>query len=337
MLRHPYVSTAPSVQEELAHAREVLLVESSALSEVAGRLDESFSRAVAAINECTGSVIVTGMGKAGLIGNKVVATLASTGTRSHFLHPAEACHGDLGRVTQGDVVLAFSHSGETQELLQIIPSLHDLGTTVISVTSRATSQLAIQSDIRIIYGKIDEACPIGLAPSTSCAVMLAIGDALAFVIMRRQQFGPEDFRRFHPAGSLGKRLRRVDDVMRKGGQLRVASSQLSVRDVFVSGHRPGRRTGAICLVDSDGRLDGIFTDSDLARLLEAADLGLLSRPIREFMTCQPITVESGTRVSDVLDLFKARQISEIPVIDAEKRPLGIVDITDLLDLLPEAA
>jgi len=337
MLRHPYVSTAPSMQAELEQARTVLLAESSALVEVAGRLDDGFTRAVDAISQCPGSVIVTGMGKAGLIGNKVVATLASTGTRSHFLHPAEACHGDLGRVTPGDVVLAFSHSGETQELLQILPSLHEFGITIIGVTSRATSQLAIQSDIRIIYGKIDEACPIGLAPSTSCAVMLAIGDALAFVLMRRQQFSPEDFRRFHPAGSLGRRLRRVDDVMRKGSQLRIASSQLSVREVFVTGHRPGRRTGAICLVDDDGKLDGLFTDSDLARLLESADLGLLSRSIREFMTCQPITVESGTRVSDVLDLFKARQISEIPVIDAEKRPLGIVDITDLLDLLPEAA
>ena len=337
MLRHPISSTAPSLQTQLEQAREVLLAESSALVEVSGRLDENFVRAIDAISECSGSVIVTGMGKAGLIGTKVVATLASTGTRSHFLHPAEACHGDLGRVTPGDVVLAFSHSGETQELTQILPVLHDFGTTIVGVTSRGTSQLGRQSDIPIIYGKIDEACPIGLAPSTSCAVMLAIGDALAFVLMRRQQFGPEDFGRFHPAGSLGKRLRRVDEIMRKGPQLRVASSHLSVREVFVAVHRPGRRTGAICLVDDEGRLNGLFTDSDLARLLESADLSLLSRSIREFMTYQPITVSSGSRVSDALELFKARQVSEIPVIDSERRPLGMVDITDLLDLLPEAA
>lgn len=330
----------PSADAELMHAREVLRAESRAVDAVADRLDEAFVRAIDAIAESVesgGLVLVTGMGKAGHIAQKVAATLASTGTRACFLHPAEACHGDLGRLASGDVLLAFSHSGETDELVSILPAAKRLGGAVIGITSRAQSSLASLADVSIVYGAVEEACPIGLAPSASCSVMMALGDAIAFVLMRRANFRPEDFGRYHPSGSLGKRLRVVDEVMRRGEQLRLASSWLSVREVLVAAHRKGRRTGAICLVDEAGLLEGIFTDSDLARLVESSDLSAFGRPIREVMTRGPIVCLQGLLVSDVLELFRARQVSEVPVVDGAGRPVGIVDITDLLDLLPEVA
>jgi arabinose-5-phosphate isomerase len=329
--------SAPSADAELAHARSVLLAESRAVHLVADRLDESFLRAVDLISESAGVVLVTGMGKAGHIAQKVAATFASTGTRAYFLHPAEACHGDLGRLGEGDILLAFSHSGETEELVSILPAAKRLGGTVVGITSGMKSTLANSSDIAIIYGPIEEACPIGLAPSASCSVMLALGDAIAFVLMRRSGFQPVDFGRYHPSGTLGKRLRLVDEVMRQGSQLRLASSDLSVREVLVAAHRKGRRTGAICLLDDDGRLDGIFTDSDLARLVEGDDLSVFARPMSEIMTRSPITCPAGVLVADLLEVFRSRQVSEIPVVDADGRPVGIVDITDLVDLLPEAA
>ncbi len=333
-------STPPPVRSadaELAHAREVLLAESKAVESVAGRLDESFLRAVDAIADSTGVVLVTGMGKAGLIAQKVAATMASTGTRAHFLHPGEACHGDLGRLAEGDVLLAFSHSGETEELVSILPAAKRLGATLIGVTGRSNSTLARLADMVIAYGPIEEACPIKMAPSASCAAMLALGDALAFVLMRRYDFRPEDFGRYHPSGSLGKRLRPVEEVMRTGTQLRLAHSHLTVREVLMAAHRTGRRTGAICLVDDEGKLDGIFTDSDLARLVEANDFAVFSKPIREIMTRSPITCPTGMLVGEAVEIFRARHVSEIPVVDAADRPTGIVDITDLLDLLPEVA
>jgi arabinose-5-phosphate isomerase len=330
-------SPTRSAEAELTHAREVLLAESKAVESVAARIDGSFLRAVDAIADATGVVLVTGMGKAGLIAQKVAATMASTGTRAHFLHPGEACHGDLGRLAEGDVLLAFSHSGETEELVSILPAAKRLGAILIGVTGHATSTLSRLADVVIAYGPIEEACPIKLAPSASCSAMLALGDALAFVLMRRYDFRPEDFGRYHPSGSLGKRLRPVEEVMRTGSQLRLAKSCLTVREVLVAAHRTGRRTGAICLVDDEGQLDGIFTDSDLARLVEANDFAVFSQPMRDVMTRSPITCPMGMLVGEAVEIFRARQVSEIPVVDALGQPAGIVDITDLLDLLPEVA
>lgn len=337
MLRVPRPDPQVPPDVQIHQAREVLKAESSALGAVADRLDESFAKAVDLIVECSGSVIVTGMGKAGLIGRKVCATLASTGTRAHFLHPAEACHGDLGRVSALDVVLAFSHSGETREVVDVIPLVRQFGTGVIAVTSRADSALGRGADVTIRYGKVDEACPIGLAPSTSCAVMLAIGDALAFVLMRRRDFGPDDFGRLHPSGSLGRQLQRIDEVMRTGGQLRVAPATATVREAFSRVQKPGRRTGAVCLTDADGRLAGIFTDSDLARMLEKGDMSLLHQPMEQHMTRQPITARTGWLVRDVVEILKLHQVSEVPVVDETGLLVGLVDITDIVDLIPEAA
>lgn len=337
MIRIRSLDNVEAPQRQLEMAREVLRIESQALASVGDRLDDRFVRAVAELMACRGSVIVTGMGKAGIVAQKAAATLASTGTRAHFLHAAEAVHGDLGRVAPDDVVLAFSHSGETSELTQILRPIKEIGARLLAVTSRGASTLARSADVAIVYGSVEEACPIGMAPSTSCSVMMAIGDALAFVLMRMGSFGDEDFGRRHPAGSLGKRLRTVDEVMRHGTDLRVSPSHLSVSEVFVQAQRPGRRTGAIVLVDDAGRLEGLFTDSDLARLFERRDLSAFHRPIGEYMTRQPVTVRSGQRVLDALAALRDRHISEIPVLDDQGRPVGIVDITDLVDLLPEAA
>lgn len=337
MLRTGTIPPSLSPESQLARAKEVMAAESSAMAEVARRLDDDVVRAIQLILDTEGCVVVTGMGKAGLVGQKTAATLASTGTRAHFVHPAEACHGDLGRISSEDVVLAFSHSGQTPELIQILPYVRQIGARIVAVTSRKTSLLSRAADVTIAYGPIEEACPVRLAPTTSCAVMLGIGDALALVLMDHRGFGAEDFGRYHPAGSLGRKLQRVDEVMRTGARLRIARSELSVREAFLAVQRPGRRTGAICLVDADGRLDGIFTDSDLAKLLERGDLAFLTLPIRQVMTSQPITANLGWLVQDVVELFKQHQVSEIPVIDSDHRPVGLVDITDLVDLLPEAA
>lgn len=328
---------ADDPDRQLDIAKRVLLCEAKAVTTVAGRLDRGFVDAVAVLETCVGSVVVTGMGKAGLVGQKTAATLASTGTRAHFLHPAEAVHGDLGRLHCQDVVLAFSHSGQTAELVQILRPIKDIGCALIGVTARANSALAKLADAAIVYGDIEEACPIKMAPSASCAAMMALGDALAFVLMEARGFGNEDFGRFHPAGALGKKLQAVDDVMRQGAQLRIAPCDLSVRDVFVAVEKPGRRSGAILLIDDGDKLAGIFTDSDLARLFERRRPEAFDQPIRNVMTQRPITLRSGQRVLDALALLRQHQVSELPVLDANDRPIGLVDITDLVDLLPEAA
>lgn len=326
-----------SGESQLAAAREVLRAEAGALAATAERLGDAFLQALTMLAHCAGGVLVTGMGKAGLVGAKIAATLASTGTRAHFLHPAEAVHGDLGRIGPNDVVLALSHSGETEEIVQILRPIRELAAGFIAITSKPTSSLALAADAAIVYGPIDEACPLGLAPSTSCAVMMAIGDALAFALMQARAFDEEDFGRFHPAGSLGRKLQLVDEIMRYGPQLRIAGSDLTVGELLAKVQKPGRRSGAILLVDRMGKLEGLFTDSDIVRLFERRDLSVLEQPIADFMIRRPITLRSGQRVRDAVGLLRDRHISEIPVLDADNRPIGLVDITDVLDLLPEAA
>lgn len=321
--------------EQIRYARQILELESRALAAVARRLDEDFCRAVDCIYHCRGSVIVTGMGKAGLVGQKIMATLASTGTRSHCLHPAEAVHGDLGRVHADDVVLVLSQSGETEEVLRLIPSLVDLKIPILAITSRRDSTLAHAATVSIVLGAVQEACPLGLAPSTSTTAMLAVGDALALVVSQMKHFSSEDFARFHPAGSLGRRLAKVQHHMRPLEQCRVASENQTIREVFVAASMPGRRSGAIMLVDAEGRLSGIFTDSDLARLFERRRDDRLDRPIGEVMTRRPCTVPVGAMMSDAIAILGERKISELPVVDDQGLPAGLIDITDVVGMLPE--
>lgn len=320
--------------EQIEFARQILCTEADAIDQVGQRLDRSFCQAVRLIHECSGSVIVTGMGKAGLVGQKIAATLASTGTHAHALHPAEAVHGDLGRLGRDDVVLALSQSGETEEVVRLLPILHGMHVPVVAITSRKESTLARNVQVTLVLGALQEACPLGLAPSTSTTVMLAIGDALALVVSRMRNFRADDFARFHPAGSLGRKLQRVDEIMRRGDDLRLASEHCTVREVFVQLQRPGRRSGAIILVDEHGRLSGLFTDSDLARLFESHRDAVLDQPISEVMTCNPATVPQETRMQDAVQILSRRKFSELPVVDSEGRPVGLLDITDCLSLLP---
>jgi len=320
--------------EQLRAGRDIVRQEAEALHDVAGRLDAGFCDAVDLLLACQGSVIVTGMGKAGLIGQKVAATLASTGTRAHFLHPAEAVHGDLGRVHATDVVLALSNSGETEEICQILPALARMDVPVIAVTSTIRNTLAVHATVTISTGRLQEACPWGLAPTTSTTAMLAIGDALALVVSRRKGFTPQNFAVFHPAGSLGRKLKSVTEVMRPVDDLRIAPATATVRTVFTNSTRAGRRSGAVLLVDESGKLAGLFTDSDLARLLERRRDDALDEPIAHVMTTSPATVPASATFDDVIDLLTSRKISELPVVDDDARPVGLIDITDVIGWMP---
>ena len=320
---------------QLRLACEIVETEGQALVALSKRLGDGFCDAVDLLYQAQANVIVSGMGKAGLIGQKIAATLASTGTRSHFLHPAEAVHGDLGRIASGDVVLMLSQSGETSEVTQLLPSLAALNTELIAITGNAGSTLAQAAHVTLDLGVVNEVCPLRLAPSTSTTAMLAIGDALALVVSQMRGFRREDFARFHPGGSLGRKLSRVDQQLRPIDQCRVARETLTARQVFIEHRRSGRRSGAVMLVDEQGRLTGIFTDSDLARLFESAREAQLDLPISELMTKQPAALPSGSLLSVAVDLMAQRKISELPIIDRQGAPIGMIDITDIVSLMPQ--
>lgn len=321
--------------ERLRAGREILRQESDALQNLSRQLDTSFCTAVETLLNCTGCVIVCGMGKAGLIGKKIAATLSSTGTRAHFLHPAEAVHGDLGAIHSSDVFVALSNSGETEELLQILPAVKEFQVPIISITATRQNSLASHSNVVIEIGRLKEACPWGLAPSTSTTAMLAVGDALALVVAQARGFSPREFARFHPGGSLGLKLKPVVDLMRQKEEIRIASCDATVREVMTTTAKPGRRTGAVLLVNNDETLAGIFTDSDLARMLESRNDGRLDEKISEVMTVNPMTIRDNAVLGDVIDLFAQRRISEVPVLDSEHKPIGLIDITDVIGWLPK--
>lgn len=320
--------------EQLRQAQEIIRREASALLDVAGRLDERFCEAVDLLLECQGRVVVTGIGKAGLIGQKIAATLSSTGTRSQFLHPAEAVHGDLGCLARGDVILALSNSGETDEVCRLTSTFRRLQLPLIAVTGSEGNSLAADADVTIPIGRLREVDVNGLAPSTTTTAMLAVGDALALVASRLRHFTPAQFALFHPGGSLGQRLKLVSDIMRPLEKVRIAHESASVREAFTGRDFPGRRSGAVLLVDEAGRLTGIFTDSDLARLLEGRCDEKLDAPISGVMTRQPMCLRPGDRLNDALDLLADRKISELPVVDDRQCPVGLVDITDVIGLIP---
>jgi arabinose-5-phosphate isomerase len=321
--------------EQLRLAREVIRSEAQTLLDLADRLGEEFCVAAGLVQSTRGSVIVCGMGKAGLIGQKIAATFASTGTRSHFLHPAEAIHGDLGRVHADDVALVLSFSGRTEEIIRLLPPLSQLGVSIIAVTGQPESPLGKAASVTLDLGVIREACPHGLAPTASTTAMLALGDALALVVSRMRNFTPTDFARFHPGGNLGRKLARVEEAMRPLNQCRVATQNQSLRETLVQQSRPGRRTGAIMITDVAGKLAGIFTDSDLARLLEANRDAAIDGPLSEVMTPDPTTISQGEFLSQACDLLAQRKISELPVVDAAGKPIGLIDITDVLGLEAE--
>jgi arabinose-5-phosphate isomerase len=319
--------------DRLSYARQIVRSEAAALLSVADRLNDSFLQALELILNCPGRVCVTGTGKSADVGQKIAGTLNSTGTRAYVLDATRAVHGDLGMIHQHDVVLALSHSGETEEIVKLLPSLRQMAAALVALTSNEQSSLARTADIALVLGPLEEVCPLGLAPSTSTTAMIAVGDALAFSLMKAREFTREDFARFHPAGSLGRKLLKVEAIMRQGSELRIAASTLTVREVFAQQQRLGRRTGAVMLTDERGKLCGLFTDSDLARLFEQHRDPSFDRAIGEVMTPRPITIPVGTRVSDAVELLRQRKISELPVVDGAGRPVGMLDITDLIGLV----
>ncbi len=336
------MSTAPEPQfipfdevDQLREARDILRHEAQALLDLSRKLDVSFCAAVDSLKRCTGTVVVSGMGKAGIIGGKIAATLASTGTRAHFLHPAEAVHGDLGCVRCGDVALLLSNSGETEEICRLLPIFRQLGVLVIAITGNAASTLGADAEVTIEIGRLREAGALGLAPTTSTTAMLALGDALALVVSRVRGFTRQQFALFHPGGSLGQRLKQVPEVMRRGDQLRIAFQDVTVREVLVCMRKPGRRTGAVMLVDERGRLSGLFTDSDLARLVETRRETQIDRSISEVMTRDPLTITATDSLEDAIERLSTYHISELPVVDADHRPVGLIDITDIVSLMPD--
>jgi arabinose-5-phosphate isomerase len=320
--------------EGVAFAREVLRIEAEAIEQVRERLGPAIAKAADLVYRCGGSVIVTGMGKAGLVGQKLAATLASTGTRAFPLHPGEAIHGDLGRIRADDVVIVLSKSGETVEVMRLVPALRRLSARLIAITESVSSSLGQAAELCIALGPIEEACPLGLAPSASTTALMAVGDALALLVSRMRDFSPEDFALYHPGGSLGRKLTRVEDVMRTGRQLRRAHVEETVREIFVRLAGPRRRSGAILIEDDDTHLLGIFTDSDLARLFEKRREADLDRRIGEIMTVDPKRVRVGAVLSDAVELLKTHKISELPVVDRGNRLVGLIDLTDLIGLVP---
>jgi len=312
--------------------RDILESEGQALCQLANRLDDSFSEAVEVLLNCQGSVVVSGMGKAGLVGQKLSASLASTGTPSHFLHPAEAVHGDLGRVRGADVVLMLSYSGETEEVIRILPCLKSGASAIIAITAQKTSTLGRLATLTLPLGECLEAGLDGLAPSTTTTAMLALGDALTLVVSEQRGFSRDQFARYHPAGNLGRQLAGVCEFMRPLEECRIAHEALSLREVLVSVSRPGRRTGAIMLTNDNGQLAGIFTDSDLARLLERSQENLLDQAISQVMTRAFTTVTADCQLLDAVRIMSERKLSELPVVDERQLPVGVLDVTDVVSV-----
>ncbi|MHC4844808.1 MAG: KpsF/GutQ family sugar-phosphate isomerase [Planctomycetota bacterium] len=321
-------------QDILAGAKALLGAESQALGLLVESLDSDFVRAVRLLAACEGRVVTTGIGKAGIIARKIGATLASTGTPSDFLHPAEALHGDLGRVTRPDVVLALSNSGTTEELLRLMGPLKDIGAPMVALTAAADSPLGRHAEVVLDFGHVTEACPLGLAPTTSTTVMLALGDALAMAVLAERDFSSEEFARFHPAGNLGRSLMRVEEVMRQGDMLPLIASGTTVAQAIEVMTSTRGRPGAVLVTNADGGFAGIYTDGDLRRdLLEARtsnNFDMLSRPIDDVMTAAPTTVAPDKLIGEAQRLLRERQIDQLPVVDAAGRPVGLLDVQDLL-------
>lgn len=309
-------------------AKEVIRIERDALTDLIERVDANFEKACQLILKSKGRVIVTGMGKPGFIAQKISATLSSTGTPSLFLHPAEALHGDLGRVMKDDVVLAFSNSGNTEEIIKFLPMIKKIGAKLVAFTGNPKSSLAQFSDVVINVGVKKEACSLNLAPTASTTAMLAMGDALAIDLLERKGFRPEDFAFFHPGGNLGKRLLlKVSDIMRKGKDNPLVSESAVVEDVLL--RITSARAGSATVVDKKGKLTGIFTDGDLRRHLKEKNQ-ILKLPVHRVMTKNPITISGDRLAAEALEMMRTRRIDEIPVVDKAGRPIGLLDVQDLL-------
>lgn len=312
----------------LKRARQVLDIEAKAIVNLKKNINADFQKAVQLILRSKGRVVVTGMGKAGIIGQKLSATLSSTGTPSLFLHSAEAIHGDLGRVTSNDVVIILSNSGETDELKKLLPILKKIGAKIIAITGNIKSLLSKYSDIVLNTSVKKEACPLGLAPTSSTTAMLAMSDALAICLLELKGFKEEDFAFYHPGGLLGKKLLlKVEDIMRKGEANPVVNEDKKISEVLFKITKA--RAGSASIVNKSGRLSGIFTDGDLRRHLEV-DPNLSQRKAKEVMTKNPTTVSAQMLAVEAMRILKDKKIDEVPVVGKNRRPVGLLDVQDLL-------
>lgn len=315
----------------IEQAKEVLRMEAEAINALIPRIGDGFVAAVEMILGCEGRVVVTGMGKSGLIGQKIAATMASTGTPAFFLHPAEGIHGDLGMVTVKDIVIALSNSGETDEVINILPVIKRIGAKIIAMTGRAESTLAENADVFLDVAVEREACPLGLAPTASTTAALALGDALAVALLSKRNFTPEEFALFHPGGSLGRKLLlTVEKVMHRGEENPVITSDKTLKEALFMITDKG--LGACSVIDETGILVGIITDGDIRRSLEKG-YDVLSRPFTEMMTHTPKTITPEKLAAQALQIMennKPRPITVLPVIDNNKKPVGMLHITDLL-------
>ena len=320
-------STEPATRgKDLALARQVLETEAAAILALVGRLDGSFERAVDLLQRCAGRVIVTGMGKSGIICRKIAATLSSTGTPAFFLHPAEAIHGDLGVIQRGDTVLALSYSGETDELLRLLETIRRQGARLVALTGSPASTLGQAADVTLSCQVSEEACPLNLVPTASTTAALALGDALAMALLVRKGFRPEDFANLHPGGKLGKRLMRVEHLMHSGDQLPSVRAGTPMHDVIYEMSSKG--LGMTCVLDADRRLLGIITDGDLRRYMDGrADI--LRQAARDVMTTTPVTIPGSMLAVEALNAMEARKITSLVVVDDDRLVRGVLHVHDL--------
>ncbi len=313
-------------------AKRVLRIESEAVSALIDRIDASFEKAVTMILECEGRVVVTGMGKSGLIGKKIAATLASTGTPALFLHPAEGIHGDLGMVTRGDTVIALSNSGETEEISRMLPSLKRLGISLIALTGNPESTLAKSSDVVIDVGVKEEACPLGLAPTASTTATLAMGDALAVALLDKRGFKEEDFACFHPGGALGKKLLlRVRDLMHTGDAVPVVTETTLIKDAIYE--ISSKKMGITAVVNASGRLVGVISDGDLRRWMEKTEKtgeNLLAKRAEDIMTISPKIASKDALAAEAVSIMEKNSITCLIVADSRACPEGVIHLHDLL-------
>ncbi|MFC1737667.1 SIS domain-containing protein [Planctomycetota bacterium] len=318
---------------DLEYARKVIDAEAEGIKSVVSIVGESFAEAAEMVHNCSGSVIISGIGKAGIIGQKISATLASTGTPSHFLHPAEAIHGDLGRLRKSDIVVVLSFGGETDEVTRLINLVKQLEIKLIAITGDESSTLSKHSDITLCMGEMSEACPLGVAPSVSTACMLAIGDALAFTVMKARKFSVEDYVRFHPGGSLGSKLMTVEQSMmfKPGEILPIAEADDTIKHLLEK-TKDVKRHGAVMIVDSAGKLGGILTDADIRRLITKKGQVAFNQKAADVMTTDCKRIRADALASEATAIFHKYRIDELPVIDEQGKPVGLIDVQDIVTI-----
>ncbi|HIJ51972.1 MAG TPA: KpsF/GutQ family sugar-phosphate isomerase [Planctomycetes bacterium] len=321
------------MQFDLDYARKVIKAEAEAIASVTPIVDASFAEAAGMLYNCSGSCIVSGIGKAGIIGQKISATMASTGTPSHFLHPAEAVHGDLGRLRKVDIVIVLSYGGETDEVIRLINLVKQLEIKLIAITGDSESTLSKYADVVLCMGQMSEACPLGVAPSVSTACMLAIGDALAFTVMKARNFSVEDYARFHPGGSLGAKLMTVEQSMmfRPGEKLPIAEITHTVGQLLEK-TRDVKRHGAVMVVDEDGKLAGIITDADLRRLMTQHGQQAFDFKVADIMTVDCKNIRVDALAAQATAIFHKYRIDDLPVVDADNKPVGLIDVQDIVTI-----